>query len=64
LGIATARRKRLLELLAAVLEIHAVDAIMLFTADAKSLGNLPTRYLDLSVGPVHCCFPRRSLRII
>lgn len=57
LGIATARRQRILELLAAVLEIHAVDAIMLFTADAKSLGTLPTRYLDLSVGPAPLVLP-------
>jgi ABC-type transporter Mla maintaining outer membrane lipid asymmetry ATPase subunit MlaF len=48
LGMSSQRRTRILELLSAVLRIKAVDAIALFTADAKALDNLPTRYLDLS----------------
>ena len=48
LGMSSQRRTRILELLSAVLRIGAVDAIALFTADAKALDNLPTRYLDLS----------------
>ena len=48
LGMSSQNRTRILELLSAVLKIGAVDAIALFTADAKGLDNLPTRYLDLS----------------
>ena len=48
LGMSSPKRTRVLELLSAVLRIRAVDAIALFTADPKSLDNLPTRYLDLS----------------
>jgi ABC-type transporter Mla maintaining outer membrane lipid asymmetry ATPase subunit MlaF len=48
LGMSTQNRTRILELLSAALKIGAVDAIALFTADAKGLDNLPTRYLDLS----------------
>ena len=48
LGLSSEKRTRILELLSAVLRIGAVDAIALFTADAKGLDNLPTRYLDLS----------------
>jgi ABC-type transporter Mla maintaining outer membrane lipid asymmetry ATPase subunit MlaF len=48
LGMSSQRRTRILELLSAALRIGAVDAIALFTADAKGLDNLPTRYFDLS----------------
>jgi ABC-type transporter Mla maintaining outer membrane lipid asymmetry ATPase subunit MlaF len=48
LGMSSQGRTRILELLSAALRIRAVDAIALFTADAKGLDNLPTRYLDLS----------------
>lgn len=48
LGMSSQKRTRILELLSAVLTIGAVDAIALFTADARGLENLPTRYLDLA----------------
>jgi putative ABC transport system ATP-binding protein len=57
LGMSTERRQRILELLAAVLQIKAVDAMLLFTSDASALGDLPTRYLDLSAGPAPLCLP-------
>lgn len=57
LGMSTERRRRILELLAAVLKLEAVHAIVLFSADASGLGNLPTRYLDLSAGPAPLSLP-------
>ncbi|HEY5742483.1 MAG TPA: ATP-binding cassette domain-containing protein [Terrimicrobiaceae bacterium] len=57
LGMSMERRGRILELLAAVLAIKAVDAIVLFTADPNGVGDLPTRYLDLSVGPAPLSLP-------
>ncbi|HEY5743113.1 MAG TPA: ATP-binding cassette domain-containing protein, partial [Terrimicrobiaceae bacterium] len=57
LGMSTERKQRILELLAAVLEIKAVDAVLLFSSDANALGELPTRYLDLSAGPAPLCLP-------
>jgi ABC-type transporter Mla maintaining outer membrane lipid asymmetry ATPase subunit MlaF len=48
LGMSSQKRTRVLELLSAVLTIRAVDAIALFTADARGLDDLPTRYLDLA----------------
>jgi ABC-type sulfate/molybdate transport systems ATPase subunit len=57
LGMSMERRQRILELLAAVLRIEAVDAMVLFTSDASGLGKLPTRYLDLSAGPAPLWLP-------
>ena len=60
LGMSTERKHRILELLAAVLQIEAVDAILLFTSDVSGLGELPTRYLDLSTGAAPLSFPARG----
>jgi ABC-type ATPase involved in cell division len=57
LALSTDKSRRILELLAAVLKIEAVDAIMLFSADAAGLGDLPMRYLDLSTGPAPLSLP-------
>jgi ABC-type transporter Mla maintaining outer membrane lipid asymmetry ATPase subunit MlaF len=57
LGMSSQKRTRILELLSAVLRIGAVDAIGLFTADAKGLENLPTRYLDLSPAQASLSLP-------
>jgi ABC-type transporter Mla maintaining outer membrane lipid asymmetry ATPase subunit MlaF len=57
LGMSTERRQRILELLAAVLRIRAVDAMVLFSSDASGLGKLPSRYLDLSAHPAPLRLP-------
>lgn len=57
LALSTDKSRRILELLAAVLKIEAVDAIMLFSSDAAGLGDLPMRYLDLSTGPAPLSLP-------
>lgn len=61
LGMSTEKRKRILELLAAVLQIKAVHGIVLFTADATGLESLPTRYLDLSAGPAPLSLPASAV---